>query len=215
MKFPFQKRKNKTYFSDISGILRICDYAGEKTLNSLYANYSFGPLQRVLEFGLEKIDFGSIENILVLGMGGGSVIDSLRKKFDFKGKITAVDLDPVVIQIAEEEFGIKENKNQKILNQDAVEFVQNCRETFDLVIIDIFIDIIVPEVFYQKKFLFPLSKLIRADGFFIFNLGIDLNKDSKEVSGVYSFFEKEFDLELYEKLNEVNLLLIGKRKPEV
>ena len=92
--------------SEHSGALEISVWQGHKTLNSANANYSYGSLQRILTFALSQVDFSGVGNVLLLGLGGGSVIPTLRATHGFQGPITAVDIDAAVIRIAQDEFGI-------------------------------------------------------------------------------------------------------------
>ena len=85
--------------SAINGRLEITWYNGKKVLDVKNANYSYGTLQKILHFGLEKIDLLSVSNVLVLGMGGGSIIETLRKELNFLGEIIAVEIDPKVVEI--------------------------------------------------------------------------------------------------------------------
>ncbi len=58
-------------------------------------NYSFGSLQRALKKGLKYIGYERIRNfesILILGVAGGSVIETLNKEVKFDGKITGVEI---------------------------------------------------------------------------------------------------------------------------
>ena len=62
---------------------------GYLVLDSENTNYSFGSLQRVLKKGLKYIGYERIQNfqsILVLGVAGGSVIETLKKEVKFDGK---------------------------------------------------------------------------------------------------------------------------------
>src|SRR5690606_33755279 len=63
--------------SQISKNLEVTWNNGQLVLDSENTNYSFGSLQRILRKGLKYIGFKRIqnfENILVLGVAGGSVI---------------------------------------------------------------------------------------------------------------------------------------------
>ncbi len=62
------------------------------------------------------------QNCLVLGLGGGSVITLIAKKWPLC-QIIAVEIDPIVIKIARQYFHINQIKNLKIINIDAVKFV--------------------------------------------------------------------------------------------
>jgi predicted membrane-bound spermidine synthase len=72
-------------------------------------------LQKVLKFSLKQIDVSGANHILVLGLVGGSVLKTLRKDFKYAGKITALDFDPVILEIAGREFGVMEDKNTVIV----------------------------------------------------------------------------------------------------
>src|SRR5690606_26298728 len=131
--------------SDINGTLEITWYNGKKHLNSKNANYSYGSLQRILRFGLEKIDLSKVHSVLLLGLGGGSVIETLRKDVDYQKNITAIDIDPVIINLAIDEFHLNSNGDLDIICDDAFHFIVLSNNTFDFIIIDLFIDTEVPK----------------------------------------------------------------------
>ena len=130
----------KTIDSKYSGKLEITWYNGKKHLNSANANYSYGSLQSILKFGLKKINLSKVNSVLILGLGGGSVIETLRQDFNYSGLIEAIEIDPVIIDIAKTEFGIEQNETLKIHCADAYEFVKDHSKTFDLIIVDLYID---------------------------------------------------------------------------
>ncbi len=199
--------------SQRNGNLEITTYNGKKVLNSRHANYSFGSLQRILEYGLSKIEMSRLHSVLILGMGGGSVIKSIRQKFNFKGFIRAVEIDEKIISIAKSEFNIARTPDIIIENADAFEFVQNHQKQYDLIIIDLFIDNEVPRQFYSVQFCNNISKLVTDGGYVLFNLGIDgvMPEEAKEV--IACFQAKSFKVELFEHVGKVNTLLIGHKNP--
>lgn len=178
------KRKTTYHPSAINTRLKVSVESGIKVLNTIDANYSYGGLQEVLEFGLDHIPFEGIDNALVLGLGAGSVVDSLRNKYRFEGEITGVEIDPVVLQIAREEFEIERFEHLKIVEADAAEFVKKTRKAFDLIVIDIFINVEVPEVFYGEEFWKNIAEIVSKNGFVLFNAGINWEKGKK-----YSFLK--------------------------
>lgn len=68
----------------------------------------------------------SPESILLLGLGGGSALFWFRRRFP-KSHLTVVEIDPVMIEIARKYFHIGRIKDLTIVNQDAVEFIKNCK----------------------------------------------------------------------------------------
>lgn len=147
-------------------------------------------------------------------MGGGSVIQSLRENFEYEGNIIAIEIDPAVIQIAKEEFGIMESENQRIIQGDAFQYVKNCNDRFQLIIIDLFIDTEVPAVFQEKEFCQNIAQRLDNNGFLIFNIGINLKKDSNRIQNTISYFGKDFDFQVNRNVNGTNSLLIGKKISE-
>ncbi len=201
----------KRITSQINGTLEVLWVNGKKVLDSQNANYSYGSLQKVLDFGLSKIEIQNTTEILLLGLGGGSVIQSLNNRFNYKGQITAVEIDDTVIQIAKNEFEIKENTHLSIINDDALHYVENCKKHYDLIIIDIFLDQTVPEPFYKEKFWTHILQLLQSGGYVLFNAGI-LLKDPDKIEKLKSTLESKITWTQYDHVEGVNTLLIGKKK---
>ena len=199
----------KRFSSEINGTLEVTLIDGKKVLDTLNANYSYGSLQKILEVGLNNVDLKSVKNILLLGLGGGSIIKSLREKFKYQENVVAVEIDPQVIKLAKEEFGISTSKKLQIIHGDAFEYVKNSEEKFQLIIIDLFIDINVPLIFYGKDFCQNTANLLTKGGSIIFNAGINLDTNSKTFEKVISNFGSEFDFNIYSKVHGTNTLLIG------
>ncbi|WP_226294388.1 spermidine synthase [Aquimarina algicola] len=195
--------------STINGTLEVTWMNGKKVLDSQNANYSYGTLQKLLHYGLTKINISSTSDILLLGLGGGSVISSLRNTFEHKGKITALEIDQVVIDIAIDEFKIKNLNNLEIICEDALSYIHNCNKKFDLIIVDIFIDNKVPEPFYTHTFWKQTLSLVNKEGYVIFNAGINLKNNTK-VDTLISTFKTQITFDQYNKVQGANTLLIGK-----
>jgi spermidine synthase len=204
--FPVTKKVN----SDINGTLEITWYNGKKHLNSKNANYSYGSLQRILKFGLEKIDLKHTQSILLLGLGGGSVIQTLRKDFNYQKHITAVDIDPEIIKIAQEEFLLKPNENLDFVCEDALKYVNHNAIKFDLIIIDLFIDIHVPEQFLEITFWEAVLKRKARNGVLLFNASLEKSINYK-LKVVISFLKSHvYKVDVYEKVNQTNTVIITK-----
>lgn len=200
----------KKVHSDISGTLEITWYNGKKHLNTENANYSYGSLQKILKFGLEKIDLKKVNSILLLGLGGGSVIATLRQDFGYCKDILAVDIDPVVIKIAKTEFQIKEDEHLQIMCDDALHFIASNTHKFDLIIIDLFVDLRVPDSFLELSFWKYVLKACATSGTILFNASLEKTK-SKALNDVIDFLKTRiYSTEVYEKVNGTNMVIIAK-----
>lgn len=196
--------------SEFSGTLEITWYNGKKHLNTKNANYSYGSLQRILKFGLEHIDLNTVNSVLLLGLGGGSVIETLRNDFSYSRNITAVDIDAKVIEIAKNEFNLKEDEQLKIICEDALLFMQLNNQQFDLIIIDLFIDVDVPKQFLAIPFWKDILKASATNGAILFNASLDKTK-SNALNEVIEFLKSHmYHTEVFEKVNSTNTLILSK-----
>lgn len=158
--------------SAISKNIEITWANGELVLDSKNTNYSYGSLQRILRKGLKSIGYDRIllmENILVLGVAGGSVIKTLSEEIKFKGKITGVEIDSEIIKIANSYFQLDQIPNLEIVIDDAFEFVLKTKEKYDLIIIDIFQDTTMPNFLFEEFFQNRTCYLLKKNGIILFN----------------------------------------------
>ena len=158
--------------SDINKNLEISWNNGQLVLDSENTNFSYGSLQKVLRFGLKKIGYEKIKSFksaLILGVAGGSVIKTLVDEIQYKGKITGVEIDAKTINLANKYFGLDKIENLQIIIADAEKFVAETREIYDLIIIDIFEDTIMPDFLFGNDFISNVLNLLNIDGFVVFN----------------------------------------------
>lgn len=202
---------SKKIRSEFSGILKVTWLNGRKVLNCKNANYSYGALERVLKTGLEHTTADRSAEVLVLGLGGGSVLGLLRDSFKYYGKITAVEIDPAVIDIAVNEFNIDEHEPLEIICEDALEYVQQTSGKFGLIIIDIFIHLLVPPQFYSGEFWNHISDLLQKNGKVIFNAGIN-SANIQDIERLQKEMEPDIAFRKLEHLNGTNTLLLGTKK---
>lgn len=186
---------------------------GELLLNTPNANYSFGSLQRILEKGLTRIgkpQIQQMQSVLVLGVAGGSVIQSLYKKYDFTGSVTGVEIDPTVITLARDYFELDTYKKVTIEIQDAQQFISESVNPFDLIIIDVFIDTQMPSFLFESTFISNLKKTISPKGYMLFNTMVKTPNDQlRNDIYVSKFKTSQYQIQrlpLLERFNEVIII---------
>lgn len=198
--------------SSISQALEITWTNGQLVLDSKNTNYSYGSLQRILRKGLKFIGFKKIKamnNILVLGVAGGSVIKTLVDEIHFEGKITGVDIDKYVIAMANEYFHLDKIKNLQIIIEDAFEFVLKTQEKYDLIIIDIFQDTKMPSFLFETYFISRICYLLDSKGFILFNTMLLNDKQKKlNIEFFNAFDPHKYNLTKLHKIEELNELII-------
>ncbi|MCC9020080.1 spermidine synthase [Flavobacterium lipolyticum] len=158
--------------SQRSKIIEVTWANGELVLDSENTNYSYGSLQRILRYGLRNIGYDTIlkmDHILLLGVAGGSVVKTLVDEIQYKGKITGVEIDPEMIKIANEYFNLNEIKQLEVVIDDAFEYVLKTKNKYNLIIIDIFEDIKMPNFLFERFFSERICLLLQNHGFVLFN----------------------------------------------
>ena len=203
----------KNYSSSHSGELYIRYFLGKKVLDSKHTNYSFGGLQKVLKRALELLPFNlDTKKILILGLGAGSVLETIRKQHSKTAHITGVEIDATILQIAHEEFGIAENPLTKLVQEDATVFIANNADTYDLIIIDLFIIDTIPEASLEATFLKQVVKAMEPGGCMVFNT-IPETLSSETLDYLISFFEcSQLAVRLMKKWGYSNNILLVEKQ---
>lgn len=207
--FPFVQKK---YNSKISGVLEINLVDGKKVLDTANSNYSYGSLQKILHRGLEEIQFDdTIQTVLVLGMGGGSIVETIRTRFKSNAFIELVDIDEEIISIAKNEFELEKHGNVKLVLSDAGKYINTSTQKFDLIIVDLFIGDTIPEQFTKVEFINSVSQRLNPNGKVIYNTM--RNTLSREAFNTIKRGLEQNGLMVWviEKLQHTNDLIIAKR----
>lgn len=198
--------------SALSKSLEVTWANGELVLDSANTNYSYGSLQRILRKGLKSIGYDKIiemQHVLVLGVAGGSVIKTLVDEIKFKGKITGVEIDASIIALANEYFQLNEIPNLEIVVDDAFEFALKTKEKYDLIIIDIFQDTVMPNFLFEEFFTNRIGFLLKGKGFILFNtMCLKENDNIRNEKYVSAFNEKEFLVRKIPRVEQHNELII-------
>jgi len=203
--------------SAVSNTLEVTWNNGELVLDSKNTNYSYGSLQRILRKGLKYIGFDRIrkfENILILGVAGGSVIKTLSDEIKFKGQITGVEIDPDIVEIANTYFKLNEIKNLNLIVDDAFEFVLKTKSKYDLIIIDIFQDTSMPNFLFEDFFINRINFLLNTEGFILFNTMVISEKDRIRNIDYKKKFDGNYSLRMYPKVEVHNELFTIKKLSE-
>jgi spermidine synthase len=157
--------------SQVSGRLEVKMSGGKYILDSPHANYSFGSLHRLFQRIFDKIGLASEPpaSVLLLGLGGGSVISILRKEYGLDMPVTAVEADPEVIRLAVQYFQVGQYAGVKVIRGDAAGFVETEGAQYGMIIVDIFVDNNVPESVLRPSFLENCTRILEPGGSLLFN----------------------------------------------
>ncbi|MCH2022553.1 MAG: hypothetical protein MK207_08760 [Saprospiraceae bacterium] len=189
-----------SYFIDIpieekiskySGKLELILRKGRYLLCTTNAVYSFDDLYTNFRDSFKQIEFDkyNIKNVLVLGLGLGSIPFLLEKVFKKQYNYTLVEIDPEVIDLAHKYTLNRLVSPLNVICSDAIDFVNSCTQTFDLIAIDIFIDNLIPSEFESILFLENIQKLLNSNALLMYNR-LSYNDDLE--AKTLDFFESKF-----------------------
>ena len=110
--------------------------------------------------------------ILMLGLGGGSAIKSILKRFP-DCQLTVVEWDPVMIKLYRELYG--QDQAVTIIEGDATVVVPAMKETFDLVLVDLFKGNETPKELASAEFVQAIACVTSPTGYCLLNAFVSSN----------------------------------------
>ena len=199
----------KTVDSFLHKDLHIALDSGKKVLHAGTVNYSYGPLQHILEEGLRHtLPTASPQSILLLGLGAGSVVESLREKFRVSAPITAVEIDPQMAEIARNEFNLGRFPNVSIHIDSAENFLSAHPTRYDLIIVDLFFNQHIPASCLTSSFFELLFLHLQPEGSILFNTFRETFSEANK-NALTSYFEKKNGkITVLEKVGSTNDLFL-------
>ncbi len=106
------------------------------------------------------------KSVLVIGLGGGTVSVALQKMYP-EMPIDCVEIDPAVVRVAGKFFDFIPGKKMNVFTEDGRVFVKRAlkqQHKYDLIILDAFDNISVPEHMTTREFLTEVKDLLQPDG---------------------------------------------------
>ncbi len=199
--------------SPYNKILEVQLRKGRYMLLTENAIYSYGDLYDNYTDSFKRIDLPNDENteILVLGLGLGSIPQMLEEVWHKKYCYTCIDIDEKIIGLADK-YVLKNLKSPiDIIKGDALHWVDITEQTFDIICVDIFLDIATPIAFRETAFLQRCNELLNPNGILLYNcLGYN-EKDCTETESFYNnIFKYAFENTELWKLR-ANYMLVAKK----
>ena len=164
---------------------------GRLQLLSGNAIYSWDDLYHnfTIAFGALDLEKRPIEDVLILGLGLGSVPYILEKIYERAYHYTAVEWDETVAGLAARYTLSRLKSPVEIITADAGVFLQVTEERYDMIVIDIFEDDRTPEQFETVAFLEACAERLRPNGLILYNR---LYNAHRNIVTTQRFFEDTF-----------------------
>jgi spermidine synthase len=145
---------------------------------SMFASYLYRPHPR---------------RVLIVGLGGGAMVRFLTHH-EPQVHIDAVEIDPVVVRLADKYFDVRSGGNVRVHTADAVRFVESTADRYDLILMDAFLrpssdtdTTGVPTRLKTLEFLGRLKSALAPGGVVAFNVN-EHDKMADDIAAVTTAF---------------------------
>jgi spermidine synthase len=109
------------------------------------------------------------KEILCIGLGGGTMPKFFYRLYS-KTKLTILELNPKVIQIAKHFFKLPISKRFNIIQSDGIQYIYEVDKKYDLLISDAFEDYGLPDEFCTISYFESCRNVLSEKGIFMINL---------------------------------------------
>ncbi len=133
------------------------------------------------------------QQVLIVGLGGGAMVHFLRHH-DPKLHIDVVELDPVVVRIAEKFFSVRGGQGLEIITADAFDYLAKAQKKYDVIYMDAFLkptqqtDVTgVPLRIKGVQFYKDVQKKLAPEGLVVWNINVHpgLKQDLQTISEAF------------------------------
>ena len=141
------------------------------------------------------------EKVLMIGLGGGSMVHFL-KHYDPNVKMDVVDIDPVIVQVADKYFDVRTGGNVNIITKDGFEFFKTTDAKYDVIYMDAFLkpsaatdSTGVALRLKTKEFYKEVQQKLNPDGLVVFNINHH-EKIDDDIKTIRESFPQVYSFEL-------------------
>lgn len=126
-------------------------------------------------------------NVALLGLGAGALARFILHHLP-AARLDAVEVNPQVLAVAREFFGLPDSPRLRVFVQDAMDYLVAARD-LDLLLIDLFDAARLPAALHGSPFFESCRRALSAQGVAVLNL---LSRDDKEFAAVLARFRAAF-----------------------
>ncbi len=132
------------------------------------------------------------DRTLMIGLGGGTTARRMWRDYPAM-RIDAVELDPDVVEVAREYFGLPEDARLRVIVDEGRHFIETAAGTYDIAVIDAFSEDRIPRPLTTEQFLWALRAHLAEDGVVAYNvIGSLLGDHSKAFRSLHRTLKNTF-----------------------
>lgn len=164
----FQEVSLANASTDVSEDMVLSLRAGRLCLASKNAIYSYEDLYTSFRTALQHLEkeVKAAESALILGFGMGSIAWMIRNMLEADLPITGVELDPWIIRQFHYYYDFEDIY---LIQSDAITYLGEADQTFDLVFVDIFEDEMIPPSYQEIAFFEKVKNVMNPGASIAYN----------------------------------------------
>lgn len=206
--------------------IRVVDQGGLRSLcfdNAVQSRMALAdPLRGHFEyteyFHLPWLWNSGLSNVLMLGLGGGSIQRAWLHHYPAV-RVETVEIDPVVVRVAKQFFGLAENPRHKVHLEDGRSFLRRNPTRYGAIIVDAYTHnrygAYIPAHLATREFFTLALERLTDDGVLAYNVVATWQGPQSELLGaVYRTLRSVFPhVYAFPARESLNVVLIGTRSP--
>ncbi len=119
----------------------------------------------------------AITRVLAIGLGGGMMVKRMWRDYP-EMYLDAVELDPTVVEVARQFFGLPDDERITVAIGDGAAFLQSAAAIYDLIVVDAFDGEDVPPRLLTAEFCREARAHLSPDGVLAYNLHGSITGDA-------------------------------------
>jgi spermidine synthase len=129
------------------------------------------------------------DRIVEIGLGGGRIASYLHD-FIPSARVTCVELDPGVVELAQRHFGVRPGPRLEIVTRDGRIYMATSREAFDIILVDAYQGSLVPFHLVTREFYTILKRRLARGGVVAQNIAPSVLDVNTMVATARAVFEQ-------------------------
>jgi spermidine synthase len=127
--------------------------------------------------------------IVEIGLGGGRIASYLH---DFlpQARVTCVELDPGVVELAQAHFGVRPGPRLELVTRDGRIYMARSREAFDIILVDAYQGTLVPFHLVTREFYTILKRRLAPGGAVAQNIAPNVLDVNRMVATARAVFQR-------------------------
>ena len=107
-------------------------------------------------------------NILMIGLGGGTIVYQINRLYDRKVNMDVVEIDEKMVKLARE-FIPEDIKKINLFIEDGIEFLKKSKKKYELVFLDAYDGDKIPDSFLDERTISYINDTLIKDGLLAIN----------------------------------------------